>query len=407
MSNIPPVSSVGPLIIPSVGATDDLNNTSIIPSSVVHSVDPPVGKTPINAPSVVISSSVPKQSSKLSQITKFRERFENNEEPKTKVLQSNISSFKMLKTNQVLSQEQQRLSSERIAKEMAISAARRPGISVPLSNPQNKKNESDYDKRIAKELAISAARIPVPPPDPAKQALCRELFGRTDNGCLELTMQQLDTMKMASINGININTGAPLIQIYEEIVRIRPVMDCLLELANKYGAYDSRGRMDSRDTFQFVYSIIQNLTKTTNKKNPATEYQKMLEMRHSISDEIFTRIVTRGFYPREPGYDAMVASINRVEQEFGFLNMFTHPTRFQYQNRFTNDFDLRKRLLSIMDCIISIMLQLYPELRDRMGVGIRHKRTYKKRRTYKKHKKHKSRKHNKSYKKKRRKYNKK
>ena len=252
--------------------------------------------------------------------------------------------------------------------EMAISAARRPGISVPISWNFQHQHLTPSEKNEMANSAARKSRIEPVPPDTVKIGLCRELFGRTDNGCLDLTMKQLETIKLAFNSGINIITGEHPFQIYEELQKITPVMRHLLELANKYGMYDSRGLLNSKDMFQQVFSIIKHLTTCQARcevfcqvvYTPATRYIKLLEMRHSISNETFARTVPRGFYPGDTGYDTITASIISIEAEYSFLTMFVHPNLCQFQNRFTTDSNLRTRLLSIMDCIISIMLQLYP-----------------------------------------------
>ena len=93
-----------------------------------------------------------------------------------------------------------------------------------------------------------------------KQQLCEKLFGRSNNGCFELTMRQLDTLEWARIHDIYDRTGIGVIT-YEKIHPIadffeeaRNAMGCLLEIAKK-GLFIP-GRFGPNDDFKRVDSIV-------------------------------------------------------------------------------------------------------------------------------------------------------
>ena len=267
------------------------------------------------------------------------------------------------------------------------------GRNIPLALPREDIMSSPLDyleqpaSNLERQRQVPSRRAPPIPQsiqvNPQKEQLCVQLFGRSNNGCLDLTMEQLETMRWAMDNGVYQRTGnetyQTILPVVEHNGRIRSVIGCLLELANKYGLVEiNRGRLTPKETFAKVYYAIHNLH--TSSEAPQTIYQRMLDARQSISDEAFAAIpwTDAGFDTRT---SLIVKSIN-PPTGFDFLATFApelYSARWPHQ--LGQDTGLRKKMLEIYDCLISIMLQLYPQLGNRGGKlkRKRNKKSHKKR----------------------------
>lgn len=252
---------------------------------------------------------------------------------------------------------------------------------IPLASSPLDYLEQPPPPNLGRPIQTQSRRAPPIPQqaiqvNPQKEQLCIQLFGRSNNGCLDLTMEQLETIQWAMDNGQYQRTGnetyQTILPIAEDLRIYRTVIGCLLELANKY-RIDERSRSKFATAFYAIHSL------KTSSEPPQTIYQRMLDTRQSISDEAFEAIpwTDTGFQTRA---SLIVKSIN-PPTGFDFLANFAPEIYLLQPYQFASDTGLRKKMLEIYDCLISIMLQLYPQLGNRGGKlkRKRNKKSYKKR----------------------------
>jgi hypothetical protein len=227
---------------------------------------------------------------------------------------------------------------------------------------------------------------PIPPIDSKKKQLCVELFGSSDNGCLKLTMEQLDIMKWAIINNVYNRSGQETYETLQQPIeyfrRIRPVIGCLFDISISYGL------LNRTEAFQRAFHTIANLV-DPRKRSPITIFQEMINVRTSISDESFRKIEVS-----PAGLAMKVELIQEAGSKLPMVDFFPELYTFNKKPEVAIElFKIREKILTIYDCLISIMRRLYPTL----GRGMRklkthkkkktHNKTYKKKKSYKKYKK--------------------
>jgi hypothetical protein len=171
---------------------------------------------------------------------------------------------------------------------------------------------------------------------------------------------------------------------------------CFLDLANKYGFWHQQfGRMSPEDTIRRVKTIMENLKNgldvmTTNDR--LTYLNKIKDIRHQLSDEVWNApIPGNGFVPYDyhqirrskffdiiysiPSPNGGIPSVKDTLDE-----MFSGE--FQVSQNSVTD-ETRKKVLEYIDCLISIIIKLYPDVRNNTGGYKKHKKTHKKRKTRK------------------------
>ena len=171
---------------------------------------------------------------------------------------------------------------------------------------------------------------------------------------------------------------------------------CFLDLANKYGFWHQQyGRLSPEDTIRRVNEIMKNLKSgldvmTTNDR--LTYLNKIKDIRYQLSDEVWNApIPGNGFVPHDYGQirrSKFWAIFHRIPKPNGGIphvddalsDMFF--LELQSNQNYVTD-ELRKKVLEYIDCLISIIIQLYPDVRDNRGGYKKHKKTHKKRKTRK------------------------
>jgi hypothetical protein len=226
-------------------------------------------------------------------------------------------------------------------------------------------NEQKWEQKWLKRGEISNSKK-----NSAKEQLCVKLFGIggiNSEVCLELTIRQVDALSWAFDNKVfnpNDLGGSKLIEIAKYFEKIHSVIGCLLDLANNHGVYRSRneGRLDPEQTFKHVFMIINTLS---NPSESSKLLKTMEDARNSISDEMF--------WKTPPGNgDERGGLIYQAISAVDFLYTFVPETTvFQLSPyQLAANADVRKKMLEIYDCLISIMKQLHP----RLGGSIKNKK---------------------------------
>lgn len=344
--------------------------------------EPPTGVVPDSRASLILSntrrmddidlvSTTPLADSRRS--STFGSRYNSRSQP-TSTLRQNRGAISF---EDPLSRLDAQLTSME-EKDNSLLAIRTHNSRGQLSPPNSGRSIQTSSTRRAPPIPQQAIQV-----DPIKEQLCVQLFGRSNNGCLELTMNQLETIQWAMDNRVYQRTGnetyQTMLPIAEHNGRIRSVIGCLLELANKYG---NELNVRSMSKFAIVYFAVNRLISIPGGETPQTIYQRMLDTRQSISDEAFAAIpwTDAGFDTRA----SLIAKSINPPTGFDFLANFA-PESFSARSssQLGNNTELRKKLLEIYDCLISIMLQLYPQLGNRGGKLKRkyNKKSYKKRKT--------------------------
>jgi hypothetical protein len=171
---------------------------------------------------------------------------------------------------------------------------------------------------------------------------------------------------------------------------------CFLDLANKYGFFHPiHGTMSPEYTIRTVNAIMGNLKSgldvmTTNDR--LTYLNKIKDIRHQLSDEVWNApIPGNGFVPydyhqiRRSKFFDIIYSIPVPNGGIPNVNdaldeMFSGE--FQGFQQMIDD-GTRKKVLEYIDCLISIIIKLYPDVRNNTGGYKKHKKTHKKRKTRK------------------------
>jgi len=198
-------------------------------------------------------------------------------------------------------------------------------------------------------------------PTPEKEEVCVKLFGKSynkKNGCLILTNRQLDALNWAFDNGVyqpdGNETYSKLIEIVKYFEKINSVMGCLLELANKYGVYQRiDGRLNPEQTFKHIFNIMRQLLSNHNSSQSSKLFKTIKDARDSISDETFWKIPSGNGDERG---GAIVHAVNEVS----FLRLFCPEMDNMAPYQLIGS---RGKILEILDCLISIMQELYPRLK--------------------------------------------
>jgi hypothetical protein len=172
---------------------------------------------------------------------------------------------------------------------------------------------------------------------------------------------------------------------------------CFLDLANKYGfqhqIFSVGGRMSPEDTIRRVNEIMGNLKSgldvmTTN--DQLTYLNKIKDIRLKLSDEVWNApIPGNGYVPHDyhqirrskffdiihsiPNPNGGIPNVNNALGDMFFVE-------FQSSQQMIDD-GTRKKVLEYIDCLISIIIRLYPDLRNNTGGYKKHKKTHKKRKT--------------------------
>lgn len=169
---------------------------------------------------------------------------------------------------------------------------------------------------------------------------------------------------------------------------------CFLDLANKYGFWHPySGRMSPEDTIRRVKMIMENLKNgldvmTTNDR--LTYLNKIKDIRHKLSDEVWNApIPGNGYVPHD--YHQV-----RISKFFDIIHSIPNPNggipnvnsalgdiflmEFQGSQQMLDD-GTRKKVLEYIDCLISIIIRLYPDLRNNTGGYKKYKKPSKKRKS--------------------------
>jgi len=171
---------------------------------------------------------------------------------------------------------------------------------------------------------------------------------------------------------------------------------CFLDLANKYGFWHPYfGRMSPEDTIRRVNEIMGNLKSgldvmTTNDR--LTYLNKIKDIRYQLSDEVWNAPI--------PGNGSVPHDYHQIRRSkfFDIFHSIPNPNggapsvKDALNDMFFSEFqsyqvlipdDLRKKVLEYIDCLISIIIQLYPDVRNNTGGYKKYKKTHKKRKTRK------------------------
>jgi hypothetical protein len=222
----------------------------------------------------------------------------------------------------------------------------------------------DTDNMIFPVFEDVSGETPNQVEEDEKNNICTQLFGNggiNSQVCLKLTMEQLGALKWAFDNKVfNPNdlsgskTDKELIEVAKHFEQIHSVMDCLLELANKYGVYQRiDGRLNPEQTFKHIFNIMRQLLSDSDPSRSSKLFKTMKDARDSISDETFWKI------PSGNG-DERGGAIVQAVSEVSFLRLFCPEMDNMAPYQLVGS---REKILEILDCLISIMQELYPRLK--------------------------------------------